>query len=159
MREREAPKSERSTSAPTLDDLKARDVRRRSHFMADVEDVLRSADCAGRLDVAEAIGGLAGVYVKHVASCFKRVDEADATAQRLTERIEALEKQVTGVQTKADHLERNGLTFGGEFQTSLHYSAGALVSHKGAIFIAVKGIGAGREPPPGRAGSGWASVI
>lgn len=82
---------------------------------------------------------------------------AYALERRVTERLKALETKTTGIQTKTDRQAR-GIFFRGAWQPAADYEGGAIATHKGIAYVAVKALYAGGEPPP-RNGSGWVPLF
>lgn len=76
------------------------------------------------------------------------------TVKRLTDRINALEKQLSETKTVANHTSTHALTFGGNFVLENAYNEGTVTIYKGAAFIAGRDISANLTFPP-RQGSGW----
>lgn len=76
------------------------------------------------------------------------------TAKRVEDRVATLEAKVEGMQLKLD----KSLAYAGDWQHALDYGPGAVVAHKGAAYVALRAIQAGKADPA-RDGSGWVAVV
>ena len=75
---------------------------------------------------------------------------------RVIKRVEDLERQVQGMQSKMDGTK--ALSFCGAWQAALSYPAGAVVRHGDSTYTAIRDVAAGKAEPTSR-GSGWVRVV